>query len=256
MLVRLKEEKRLFERIVDQIKDDVLSGALKVGDKLPSEHEMARIFGVSRTAVREALRILELSGLVIIKKGNQGGCFIQHASTGQRLVDYLSDHWRVGNITLAHLTEARSWIESIIIDMVAKKATKKDFQRLRTSIEKAEQYYREGKERDKINQNFNFHLELARITGNPLLIDALSAIFDLLSYMLVKIKPNPRITLGTFKAHRETIEFLETEQVDAARKVNMRHIREVGARLTKKYAKEKGVPQPELHTKPFPEGRS
>jgi len=255
MLVRLKEDKRLFEKIVDQIKADVLSGALKVGDKLPSEHEMARIFGVSRTAVREALRILELSGLVIIKKGNQGGCFIQHASTGQKLVDYLSDHWRVGNITLAHLTEARCWIESIIIDMVGKKAMKKDFEKLRTSIDEAERYYREGKERDKIAQNFNFHLQLAEIAGNTLLIDALSAIIDLLSYMLVKIKPNPRITRGTFKAHREMVQLLETGRVDVAREVNISHMREVGTRLTRKYAKERRLQLKPLQTKPLLKGR-
>jgi DNA-binding FadR family transcriptional regulator len=239
MFVKLKKEKRLFEMIVDQIKDDVLSGNLKVGDKLPSEHEMATIFGVSRTAVREALRILELSGLVVIKKGNQGGCFIQHASTGQRLIDYLSDHWRVGNITLDQLTEARCWIESIIIDIVGKKATKKDFESLRKSTDKAERYYREGKERDKIFQNFHFHIQLAQLTGNPLLTDALSAIFELLAYMLIKIKPNLRITQTTFDAHRKIIELLDAGRVDLAKDVNIHHMREVGARLTKKYAKEK-----------------
>ncbi|MEW6665037.1 MAG: FadR/GntR family transcriptional regulator [Thermodesulfobacteriota bacterium] len=239
MFVRLKKEKRLFEMIVDQIKSDVLSGNLKVGDKLPSEHEMATIFGVSRTAVREALRILELSGLVVIKKGNQGGCFIQNTSTGQRLVDYLSDHWRVGNITLDQLTEARCWIEAIIIDIVGKKATKKDFEGLRKTADKAERYYREGKELDKIFQNFNFHSQLAQMAGNPLLADALSAIFELQSYMLVKIKPNLRITQGTFDAHRKMIELIEAGKVDLAKDVNMRHIREVGARLTRKYSKER-----------------
>jgi len=77
---------------------------LKVGDKLPSEHELAQVFGVSRTAAREAFRILELSGLVLIKKGNQGGCFNQKVSSNRQLIDYLSDHWRLGNVTLTHLT--------------------------------------------------------------------------------------------------------------------------------------------------------
>jgi DNA-binding FadR family transcriptional regulator len=72
------KNKRLFEKIVDQISDAVLSGSLKVGDKLPSEPELAHIFGVSRSAVREALRILELSGLVIIRKGNRGGVSYRH----------------------------------------------------------------------------------------------------------------------------------------------------------------------------------
>lgn len=67
--------------------------------------------------MREALRILKLSGLVLIKKGNQGGCFIQEVNSNPKLIDYLSDHLRLGNVTLAHLKEARYWLESIIIDI-------------------------------------------------------------------------------------------------------------------------------------------
>jgi DNA-binding FadR family transcriptional regulator len=245
------KEKRLFEKIVDQIKDAVLSGTVKVGDKLPSEHELAHDFGVSRAAVREALRILELSGLVLIKKGNQGGCFIQEVSSNRKLVDYLSDHWRLGNVTLAHLTEARYWLESIIIDIVGQKATHKDFDRLRKSIDKAEDLYKEGKEKEKIYQNFDFHVQLVQITKNTILIDTLSAIMELLTYMLVKIKSNPRITRETFKAHREVLELLEAGQVESAKDVNKAHIRDVSIRLNKKYAKDKDLLHLESHAQPF-----
>jgi len=245
------KEKRLFEKIVDQIKDAVLSGTLKVGDKLPSEHELAQIFGVSRAAVREALRILELSGLVIIKKGNQGGCFIQEATSNHKLVDYLSDHWRLGNVTLAHLTEARYWLESIIIDIVGQKASKKDFEKLRKSIDKAERLYREGKENEKIYQNFDFHVQLVQITRNTIMVDTLSAIIELLTYMLVKIGSNRRITHATFKAHRKILELLEAGQVEGAKDVNKAHIRDVSSRLNKKYAKDKNLPHLESHVQPF-----
>jgi DNA-binding FadR family transcriptional regulator len=110
------------------------------------------------------LRVLELSGLVIIKKGNQGGCFIQELSSNQKLVDYLSDHWRLGRINLINLAEARYWLESIIIDIVGQKITKKDIDKLRKSIDKAEQLFNEGKEREKIDKNFDFHVLLARMT--------------------------------------------------------------------------------------------
>ncbi len=245
------KEKRLFERIVDQIKDAALSGTLKVGDKLPSEHELARDFGVSRTAVREALRILELSGLVLIKKGNQGGCFIQEVSSNRKLIDYLSDHWRLGNVTLAHLTEARYWLESIVFDIVRQKATQKDFDKLRKSIDKAERLYKEGKETEKIYQNFDFHAQLAQITRNTILIDTLSAITELLTYMLVKIRSNPQLTHHTFKAHWKILELLETGQVEAAKNVNKAHIKDVSVRLNKKYAREKKLLSLESHVKPF-----
>jgi len=223
---------------------------LKVGDKLPSEHELAQVFGVSRTAVREALRILELSGLVLIKKGNQGGCFIQEVSSNRKLIDYLSDHLRIGNVTLAHLTEARYWLESIIIDIVGQKATHRDFGRLHKSIDKAESLYREGKENEKIYENFDFHIQLAQITRNTILIDTLSAIMELLSYMLIKIKPTRRITHETFKSHRKILELLETGQVEGAKDVNKAHIRDVTIRLEKKYANNKGLLNLGSYTQP------
>jgi GntR family transcriptional repressor for pyruvate dehydrogenase complex len=250
MMFKNLKEKRLFERIVDQIKDAVFSGTLKAGDKLPPEIELAHDFGVSRVAVREALRILELSGLVLIKKGNQGGCFIQKVSSNRKLIDYLSDHLRIGNVTLAHLTEARYWLESIIIDIVGQKATHKDFDRLRKSVDKAEGLYREGKENEKIYQNIDFHIQLAQMTRNTILIDTLSAIMELLGYMLLKISPNPRITQGTFKAHREILKLLGAGRVESAKEVNKAHIKDVSNRLEKKYAKDKTLLHLESHAQP------
>jgi GntR family transcriptional regulator, transcriptional repressor for pyruvate dehydrogenase complex len=237
------KEKRLFERIVDQIKDAVLSGTLQTGDKLPPEHELARMFGVSRSAVREALRILELSGLVSIRKGNRGGCFIRKLSSNQKLMDYLSDNWRLGQITLTHLTEARYWLESMVIDIVGQRITAKDIDKLRKSVDKAERLYEEGKDREKIDENLNFHILLVRIIGNTILIDALSAILELLSYMLLKIKPSRRITLGTLGAHREILDLLEAGRIEQAKAVNNAHIKDVSTRLIKLAAKQKSLPK-------------
>lgn len=119
------------------------------------------------------------------------------------------------------------------------KATSRDFDRLRKSIDKAEHLYKEGKETDKIYQNFDFPVQLAQITRNTILIDTLCTITELLTYLLFKIRPNRRITRGTFKAHWEILELLETGQLEGAKDVNKAHIRDVSIRLNKKYAKEK-----------------
>jgi GntR family transcriptional repressor for pyruvate dehydrogenase complex len=241
MFTQLKE-RRLFERIVDRIKEAVLSGTLKPGDKLPAEYELAHVFGVSRSAVREAMRILELSGLISIKKGNQGGCFIQRLGSNQKLIDYFSDSWRIGHVTLNHLTEARYCFESIVIDIVGQKITKKEIDKLQKSIDRAEQLYRDGKEREKIDENFGFHASLVNITGNTILIDTLSAIFEMLMYMLLKIEANRRITLATFKAHRDILDLLKAGQTERAKALNNAHIKNVSARLIKLAAKQKILP--------------
>lgn len=236
------KEKRLFEKIVDQIKDAISSGSLKAGDKLPSEPELARTFGVSRSAVREALRILELSGLVGIRKGNQGGCFIRKLSSNQKLIDYFSDNWRLGHMTLGQLTEARFWIESIVIDIVGQKITKRDIEKIRKSIDKAEGMSNDSEDREKIIQHLNFHASLVHITGNTILIDTLSAILELLDYMLRRIKQSPEITLETFRTHREVLDLLEAGRVERAKNVNNNHLRKVSALLGKLASKQRNLP--------------
>jgi len=243
------KDKRIFERIVDQIKDAVSAEKLEVGDKLPSEIELAHIFGVSRSAVREALRILELSGLIIIKQGNRGGAFIQKVSSNQKLKEYFSDHLRLGNINLAQLTEARYWIESVILDIAGKKGNKKDFEILRKSVDTAEQLFREGKEDEKIYENFYFHILLAKISKNSILIDNISSILELMSYILVKIKPTRKITENTFRAHREILKFLISGDLEKAKEINTNHINDVSDRLVKKYFKKMKLPY--LKLQPF-----
>ncbi len=241
------KDKRAFEKIVDQIKDALLKGELKVGDKLPSENEMVHLFGVSRHVVREALRILELSGLVIIRHGSRGGAFVQEViNNPQQLKDYFSDHLRLGNIDIKQLTEARYWIESTIIDIVGSKGRKKDFEILRNSINNAERLLREGKENEKIYENFNFHVFLAKISHNRILIDNVSAILELMSYIMVKVRPTRRITENTFEAHKKILGYIESGDIEKAKQVNKVHINDVSTRLIEKYlGKEKTFPYSE-----------
>src|SRR4030066_1843728 len=70
---------RLYEQIVAQIENRILVGELNPGDKLPPEHELARQFGVSRTAVREAMKALSLKGLIIIHPGR--GTFVTDSTS-------------------------------------------------------------------------------------------------------------------------------------------------------------------------------
>jgi len=185
--------------------------------------------------VREALRILELSGLVIIRHGNRGGAFVQEVNSTQQLKGYFSDHLRLGNFDIKQLTEARYWIESTIIDIAGKKGKKKDFEILRNSINNAEQLLREGKENEKIYENFNFHVFLAKISQNRILIDNISAILELMSYIMVKVRPTRRITENTFEAHKKILGYIESGDIEKAKQVNKVHINDVSSRLIEKY---------------------
>jgi GntR family transcriptional repressor for pyruvate dehydrogenase complex len=221
------KEKRVFEKIVDQIRDAVLSGSLKPGDALPTEGELAGQLGVSRAALREALRVLELSGVVVIRKGNKGGTFVQNVPSNKKLFDYFSNHLMLGNFDLEQLTDMRYWIESTIIDILSKKVTKKVLDDLRQSAERAEDLYHRGCQAEKLYENFNFHMIMARATGNRIVVDMLSAICDLISYLMVKMKPSDRMAEKAFEAHREVVDLLEAGEWKKAKTLNGAHIKEL-----------------------------
>jgi DNA-binding FadR family transcriptional regulator len=73
--------KRTFMEIANQIRTSIYAKTLKPGDKLPSERELAVQFSVGRISVREALRMLEQAGLILIKQGSGGGAYVKAADT-------------------------------------------------------------------------------------------------------------------------------------------------------------------------------
>ena len=97
---------RAFEDIAAQIRDLVAGGKLKPGDRLPAERDLSAKFNVSRNTLREALRALELSGMIELRKGASGGAFVLPGNSGV-VVNGLRDLYHLGAITPEHLTEAR-----------------------------------------------------------------------------------------------------------------------------------------------------
>ena len=71
------KNKRTFEEVSDKLKELIFDGTLKPGQQLPSEHALAQLFQVGRQSVREALRVLELSGFITIRAGVKGGAVIE-----------------------------------------------------------------------------------------------------------------------------------------------------------------------------------
>ena len=67
------DQRRAFEKILGQIEEAIVQGRLQSGDRLPSERELAESFGASRASVREALRVLEAFGVVVARRGTDGG---------------------------------------------------------------------------------------------------------------------------------------------------------------------------------------
>ena len=124
---------RAFEEIAAQIRELVAQGRLKPGDRLPPERELAVRFHVSRNTLREALRALELAGMIELRKGATGGAFVMPGSSGV-IVNGLRDLYHLGAITPQHLTEARIWLSEIVVRVACERATDEDLRTLEDNV--------------------------------------------------------------------------------------------------------------------------
>src|SRR3979411_1052358 len=112
---------RASSDVIAQIRRAILSGQYRPGDRLPTEREMARQFGVSRVTVRDALRALEAAGLLEIRVGGQGGPYVKEPDPA-RLAESLRTHFHLQGTTFAELAEARLALETTAARLAAERA--------------------------------------------------------------------------------------------------------------------------------------
>lgn len=126
------KSRRLFEEVCEQVRDQIASGELKAGDKLPAERELAQQFGVSRSAVREALRSLEFAGIISLQKGVKGGSFVLGPEKGLQIS--FQNLFGIGRLSLVELTEARVEVQDAVVRLAVINHDAKDIKALERDI--------------------------------------------------------------------------------------------------------------------------
>ena len=180
---------RAFEDIATQIRNELSHGGLKVGDRLPSERELAARFSVSRNTVREALRSLENAGLLQTHKGASGGAFIREGG-GDAVVSSLHDLFHLGAIKPQQLTEARLWIDAVVVRAACAKATPADWVELEANIADSDKANKRGDFIGRNLINLDFHRILARIAGNPILVIFMDAFTQIMREFIKSVGPS------------------------------------------------------------------
>ncbi|PNG46088.1 MULTISPECIES: GntR family transcriptional regulator [unclassified Variovorax] len=172
--------RRVFEEICAQIRKRLASGVLKPGDKLPAERDLAVEFKVSRPAVREALRTLEISGVVSLQKGVKGGAFIRDGNPAL-LTQSLQDLMLLGRVSLAGLAEARRLINKMVIELACERATEEDFVALERNIAEIESTEDLQRRADKGVRFFGL---IAHATRNEVLTMLVDSLADIIRYVI------------------------------------------------------------------------
>lgn len=159
---------RIFQDVVEQIEEAILSGELLPGEKLPAERELKETFSISRGALREALRVLEQKRLIDIQLGAGGGAIVR-SITPAGISDSLSLLIRSQEIPLEYLKEFRMDIEGNIAQLAAERATPKNITALREILKTAKGGLDQHTGWETyVQADARLHMTLAQITNNPI----------------------------------------------------------------------------------------
>jgi len=207
------ESKRSFEEISSKIKSLIFSGHLKPGDRLPSENELAKQYKVGRQTIREAFRILELSGFLTVQKGYGGGPVIQD-NIMEKISDMILDAVKLDKLSVQEFTAARIAIEKAILNEAFDKIDEVDIKKLQENVSTAEDKIK--KNESATVENFNFHTLLARASKNNIYIIMEGAINAIHRFLRRRYAfPYDKTKAGAI-AHRRIIEAIINKDRDKA----------------------------------------
>jgi GntR family transcriptional repressor for pyruvate dehydrogenase complex len=217
---------RIYERIVEQIQALIADGALKAGDQLPPERELAETFQVSRTSVREALRALEMSGLI---EGRQGGGTFVRTPSASDLIQPLASALLAGKRELVDVLEVREMIEPALARKAALRASAEQIVELEqilgrqaAKVERGESYPEE---------DAAFHDLIAVAAGNPLMPRLLSVVMDLLRELRAGYLQGGDRPQRSLNGHRQILDAVRHRDGEAAFQATLAHISQVRERL-------------------------
>lgn len=217
--------------IVHRIRKLILSKEIEPGTKLPSEAELINQFGVSRQTLREALRALELQGLLEIRAGAGGGAFVTEVSLStirMNLTNFL--HGR--DLTLADLTKTRILIEPYFAEEAAKNMSDVEIAHLEGIIMETRRVLKNNELDNIRNMEMQFHNYLATFSRNPLLILIQDFIETLLLDVKRELTPPKDFAEEVVRSHEKILGAIKTHDPDKAVHAMHEDICSVDTRLT------------------------
>ncbi len=218
---------RVSNEVTEQLKQSILLGHFKPGDKLPSERELAEEFQVSRVAVREALRTLENSGFIETRQGITGGAFVTDLSFHQLTNSFL-DLFLSEKISIPELYHVRRLIEPEVARLAASRVTPEYERRLREALEAEKTPGSTLSE--EVDRKTTVHYILAEMCGNRFLEALISSVMRLTKQVVEAVKPDTQ-KLHPAGLHNPAVEAVLAGDPERASKEMEKHAVEFGKNL-------------------------
>ena len=209
--------KKTHEIVADRLRDRILSGDLKVGDRLPPEDELTEQFGTARTTLREALRVLESQGLLTIRRGRGGGPVVTHPSLESTAVG-LAVSLQLRGTSMSDLDAARRMIEPQVAGELARRHDDDDIVALRAAVEAAEAAAKANDQAQFALAAANMHETLIERSGN-ITLTTISHLLHVLvgAYYSRGTQLSDQRSMGrAVRSYRRLVDLIEAGDAEAA----------------------------------------
>jgi GntR family transcriptional repressor for pyruvate dehydrogenase complex len=219
--------RRAFEEICERIREQLALGVLKPGDKLPPERDLAQQLGVSRNVLREALRSLEMAGVLRLQKGVKGGAFIREGDTS-RMNDVMRDMLSLGTISVRELSEARIHVLDLVVRLACANARQSDFEALEANIARTELATGEGRLLDRVECSREFYKLLAAATRNKVMAMIVDSVTEIhMRFVYAKVASSGAATPRLAEKRHQFLSALRARDVVAATRLMRIHLESV-----------------------------
>jgi len=228
--MEIKETSKAYEKVIQYIKEEILHGNLKQGQRLPPERDLAESLGVSRNSVREALRTLDVIGMITSTQGagNSVSCNFEKS-----LVQTMSMMFLMERTDYAQLSELRRGLEEQAIVLAADRITGEQIHQLQKLV--ASLAISEN-EATNVILDKKLHYTIAQASGNQLILSILQALSDVMDLFITdlrkKILNNDKGANRLRSIHERMVECLKNGDKQGAREAMADHFMIINENLT------------------------
>ncbi|MEN6325382.1 MAG: FadR/GntR family transcriptional regulator [Syntrophomonas sp.] len=219
--------KKIYEEIMEQLKDMISSGELKPGEKLPSERDMSDSLGVSRASVREALTALEALGILDIRPGE--GTFVRETSVS-RIFEPLAMVLAVERNPGAQMMEIRRILETEAAALAAERASEDNLSNIETILDKMKNTKIIS---EAVDFDLKFHYSIAEASHNTILLRMMNTVADLMHHTFRGNRENfyadPVKGPRTIREHEAIAAAIRARNPVLAREKMLEHINHIEA---------------------------
>ena len=215
-------------KVFDSLYEMIASGKIQRGQKLPSQEELARKFGVSRNTLREAMNKLYAMGLL---SSHQGIGTVVESPNPEGYLSTLKGQFLLDSLSVREFVEARICIERTAVRLAVAHAGKYDIAQLYKLLESQKLAFEKNDADEFTRQDTAFHMQLTQLSGNRVLVKFLKTIQDMLQRFIGEVVQLPGAISDAVRFHTRLTESIATRDADRAEREMVAHLFDVVRRI-------------------------